>query len=135
MFFGDHQPGFSIDFNRAWYADSDSSIESMERIYQSSWFLWSNYSDGMEPEHDLREDTRMNMLMSPTFLSSYLLHEANVEDDDFGYAQMAIHDSMDCVNAYGYHDASGWHRISEADAGTPIGDFLSISYYQFGSRL
>ncbi|WP_251198588.1 LTA synthase family protein [Anaerotardibacter muris] len=133
VFFGDHQPGFSWYFKEQ-FADESSEVVYQESMYQTDYFIWSNYAiegsswtnanatatatatAGSYPA--LESNTvEYRGSMAPAMLMSWTMSYIGAPLTDFEKATYVGRSWIQSSNLYGYMDVQGvWHPESELEA-------------------
>jgi hypothetical protein len=110
VFWGDHQPEIGDDFWQYCYGKSlsDLSFEEQQMMYETRYFIWTNYDI---PEAE-------NQTLSANYLSSYLLSLTGLESTGYNRYLMNLRSQIPAMNAYGYLGTDGkQHEWGSADAG------------------
>ena len=118
VFFGDHQPSMSRDYNDALFADEDE-LAHKARITIAPYFIWTNYDTGYDREESENTSPASNALAvsSANFLGAQLLEAIGAPLDDYQKALLVLHEQIQAVNTNGYCDAKGiWHDASDGTA-------------------
>lgn len=130
VFFGDHQPSISNDYNEALIAEEDE-IAHVERLYQTSYFVWANYDVAGNQQISEYADTDL------TALSATLLNIIGAPLTDYQKATLASRQTISVLNAFGYRTNDGiWHSLDDAtETSTTIDDLSFIEYLECGNKL
>lgn len=133
VFFGDHQPGFSWWFKDR-FADDSSETAFQESMYQTDYFIWSNYEiAGSEwsPINGRPQQAAQNAetldypriesntviysgTMAPASLMGWALSFIGAPLSDYQKADLASRRWVQSNNLYGFMDADGlWQPESE----------------------
>lgn len=110
VFWGDHQPEIGDDFWQYCYGKSlsDLSFEEQQMMYETRYFIWTNYDI---PEAE-------NQTLSANYLSSYLLSLTGLESTGYNRYLMNLRSQIPAMNAYGYLGTDGkQHEWGSSDAG------------------
>ncbi len=123
VFFGDHQPYFTGDYNDA-LMDDDSELAHTQRLWQTKYVIWANYDVADTDQTSARDDTSAN------FLGAQTLDLIGAPLTDYQKAQVAIRELMPAVNLIAYQGADRqwyWHgQDSDYDAG-----FYDLAHLQY----
>lgn len=109
IFFGDHQPSFSSDYNEALMSDDEGTIEYTQRLWQTEYMIWANYDVAETDQTSTIDDT------SACFLAAQALDLIGAPLSDYQKAQIAIRQEMPAINLMGYQGADRewyWHEQS-----------------------
>lgn len=116
VFFGDHQPGFSWWFKDA-YADDSSEIAFQESMYQTDYFIWSNYDIAGSEWRAGAGAALYDGSMAPASLMSWTMSFIGAPLNDYEKADYVSRWWVQSNNVFGYLDAaSSWHPMSESTA-------------------
>ena len=99
VFFGDHQPYFSDDYNDAWFTDEDDATHS-ERQYETCYFIWANYDVAGN------DQVSENQSISANYLGAVLCELIGAPLTDYQKAQLVIMEYLPIINATGFADSS-----------------------------
>lgn len=137
VYFGDHHPGFSTTLNDIFYpSEGRDSVEHVERIHQTPYFVWANYEVAGMPEHGTgldypgleAQDASADMLAAIT------LELIGAPLTPYQEAQLMLRDHVLELNAAGWMDAQGtWHTLSETSP--ELVQLLQIEYLEFAERI
>ncbi len=123
VFFGDHQPYFTGDYNDA-LMTGDEEIDHTQRLWQTEYVVWANYdvagADQTSPEDDI----------SANFLGAKTLELIGADLTDYKKAQLAIRELMPAVNLIGYQGADRdwyWH----GQASDYVAGFYDLAHLQY----
>lgn len=127
VFFGDHQPWFTGNYNDAWYVD-ENSAEHLCRTYQTSYIIWANYDvAGNDQASEVRD-------VAASSLSSLLMQVIGAPMSDYQKAHMELLQALPVVDAVCYQDLFGfWHLPNESSGVEATdqarADFELMQYY------
>ncbi len=110
IFFGDHQPYFTSDYNNALMSDEDE-IDHTQRLWQTKYVIWANYDVAETDQTSTQDDTSAN------FLGVQALNLIGAPLTDYQKALVAIRQEMPAINLIGYQGANRqwyWHYESSA---------------------
>ena len=107
VFFGDHQPFFTDDYNDEWFEDEDD-VTHTERVWQTEYVIWANYDvagcDQTSEELDL----------STNYLAAVMMELIGAPLTDYQKAQLVLMEDMPVINSVGYQDSDGvWYAKDE----------------------
>ena len=122
VFFGDHQPYMSRDFNDALFQD-ENELDHKARISEVPYFIWTNYDTGSKPSKDVTS--------SASFLAVQLLEAIGAPLDPYQKALLVLHQQISSVSTNGFCDVDGvWHDASEGAASDhPYHQLQVLHYY------
>ena len=131
VFWGDHHPGFSTNYNDAWYGDEDEMTHT-QRVYQTSYLIWANYDVAGATQTDSSFPT------SPAYLAAMTLDYAGAPLSDYQKTQMVVRQTMPAFNAFGLMGADGkWYEVE--DENSPVAavnnDLSKVSYLHFATKV
>ena len=130
VFFGDHQPAFSGEYNDLFFTGEDD-VTHQARIYQTVYAVWANYEvagwDGNALSEEMGADT----------LAAFSLDLVGAPLTDHQKAQLALHEELPVVSGIGYKDAAGawWGIGSDGPSASLYDDLCQICYMTFGSKV
>ncbi len=111
IFFGDHQPHFTKDYNEALMTDDENEIDHTQRLWQAEYLIWANYDVAETDQTSTQDDTSAN------FLAAQALNLIGAPLTDYQKAQIVIRQKMPAINLIGYQGANRvwyWHDQSSA---------------------
>lgn len=126
LFFGDHQPAFSREYNDALFSGEDQ-LDHEARIWQTEYVIWANYDVAGSAQVSERLDTSTN------YLGSVLLDVIGAPLSDWDKAKLAVREQVPEVTLVGYRDAAwAWHEhvARGAQSGLDAYDDLRIMQYR-----
>lgn len=131
IFFGDHQPAFTPQFNDVLFAGEENQLEHQERVYQTGYFIWANYKvEGTEQKSDWQD-------ASADMLGAMTLNLIGAPLSSYEKARMIERQNIVAINAFGYLGADGSWYASD-DPSSPYienyHDMAMLNYLNFGSR-
>lgn len=130
VFFGDHQPSITKDYNDTWYANEDEDAHA-RREHVAYYTIWANYDvDGRE-QTSRRQDTSVDLL------GIQALDFIGAPTTDYQAAVLDITRQIPSLSVTGYQDADGaWHRPDdEGPTAQAYADLANIEYLNFAERL
>lgn len=129
VFFGDHQPGISFDFNEAMYPGEDV-VTHAERIYTTRYFIWANYDIAGNDQISARDD------LSTSVLGAKLMEIIGAPMTNYQKATLAARAEVPAINSVGYRGTDGlWHDLTADDRSKTVDDLEWIQYLNFGSKV
>ena len=130
VFFGDHQPSVSVDYNDGLFPGEDELTHTL-RTYKTDYFVWANYEVTADAQQSDEVET------SPAYLGSMALKAIGAPLSGYQQASLGARLSMPAVSLMGFKDAEGsWHQASEGAPATDTYDRLAmVTYKEFGSRV
>lgn len=130
VFFGDHQPSMTPDYNDAWFTDEDDITHS-QRIYHTEYVIWANYDvAGHEQTSEVRD-------ASVEVLGTLLLDAIGAPVSEYEAAQLAVNEQIQATNLHGYLGADGtWYTPEEDSPYKELYDEMSlVEYLNFAERI
>ena len=130
VFFGDHQPSMTPDYNDAWYVGEDDLTHS-QRVYHANYLVWANYDvagcDQSSAERDLSVDA----------FGSTVLDAIGAPLSDYQKAQQAVAQQILATNLHGYLGADGaWYTPEEEGPYRQLYDQMAmVEYRNFAERI
>ncbi len=130
VFFGDHQPSITKDYNDTWYANEDEDAHA-RREHVAYYAIWANY------DVDGREQTSSRLDTSVDQLGIRALDLIGAPTTDYQAAVLDITRQIPSLSVTGYQDADGaWHRPDdEGPTAQAYADLASIEYLNFAERV
>ena len=130
VFFGDHQPSMTPDYNDAWYRGEDELTHS-QRIYHADYLVWANYDIAGQDQKSDTLDTSVDVLGTIT------RDAIGAPLSTYEEAQMAVNEGVKAINLHGYLGADGnWYQ---PEAESPYAELYRqmsyVEYHNFGERL
>ena len=112
VYFGDHQPSFTADYNERFFADEGDTLEYTQRTYQSSYMVWANYdiagADDLLPTQ--------TSATSANYLAAQVLELIGAPLTDYQKCTLEIRESMPLINRIGYSDIYGIWANDSSDS-------------------
>ena len=128
VFFGDHQPYFTNDYNDDLFANEPDGPEHQARVYQTAYVIWANYDVAGNDQTGAVLDT------STGFLSSMVLDYMGAPLTSYQKAKLMLQRSVPAVFAYGYLTSDGsWHALNESMEARD--DLARIQYLEFALKV
>ena len=130
VFFGDHQPGFSPDYNDAFFPGEDELVHEA-RTYKTDYLIWANYDVAGNDQASATQET------SPSYLGAMVKNMIGAPLTDYDKARLGARLAVPSVNLMGYEASDGsW---CEPEPGSPDydtwRDLALVAYERFGSRV
>lgn len=110
VFFGDHQPYFSTNYNDRWFTDEDEAVHS-ERIWQTDYVIWANYDVAGRTQESEEEDLSCN------YLGAELMELIGAPLTDYQKATLEAEETLPLLNVTGFQDSDGAWYLKGADVG------------------
>ncbi len=124
LFFGDHQPAFSREYNDALFGGEDP-LEHEARVWQTEYVIWANYDVAGNAQVSERLDTSAN------YLGALLLDLIGAPLDNGYKARLAVREELPAVSLVGYRDAEGvWHEHVARDASSGLDAYDNLRAMQ-----
>lgn len=118
IMYGDHQPSLGSASDRLFFPTSGTPEEDIKQ-YITPFLIWANY--------DI-EDQTIDKL-SANYLSSLILHTANMELTPYQQFLYDLKDSFPVITLYGCYDANGTFYESVDDIDSELIDTYRILQY------
>lgn len=118
IMYGDHQPSLGSASDRLFFPTSGTPEEDIKQ-YITPFLIWANY--------DI-EDQTIDKL-SANYLSSLILHTANMELTPYQQFLYELKDSFPVITLYGCYDANGTFYESVDDIDSELIDTYRILQY------
>lgn len=131
VFFGDHQPGFANELNWAAFGESWDHGNTA-RIYQTPYFIWSNYDVAGFDQATQYLDTNISSL------ASQVLEYAGVPLSTYQKASLTLQESLSFVNVFSYRGDDGiWYSVDDEESPNIalLRDRSSIQYRHFAENI
>ena len=130
VYFGDHQPGISPDYNDVIFPGEDE-LAHEARTYKTDYLIWANYDVAGNDQVSAVQET------SPSYLGAMLKNMIGAPLTDYERASLGARLAMPSVSLMGYEAADGtW---CAAEEGSPNYDtwheLAMVTYERFGSRM
>jgi hypothetical protein len=130
VFFGDHQPSLSIDYNDAWYQDEDD-LTHTQRVYHANYLVWANYDVAGQQQAGAELDVSVDTL------AARVLDAIGAPLSDYQKAQLACGTQILATNLHGYLGADGTWYTAKQDG--PYAELYRqmalVEYHNFGAKL
>ncbi|MDI9590348.1 MAG: LTA synthase family protein [Acidobacteriota bacterium] len=130
VFFGDHQPSMTLEYNDAWYPNEDDVTHS-QRIYHTEYLIWANYNvSGRLQRSDVR-DTSVEVL------GTIMLDAIGAPLSRYQKAQLAVNQQIQATNLHGYLGADDiWYRPDDDSPYKELYDKMAlVEYLNFAEKL
>ena len=130
VFFGDHQPSMTPDYNDAWFTN-ESDIEHTQRVYHSEYVIWANYDVAGHKQKSTVRDTSIDVL------GSICLEAIGAPLTPYQSAQMAVNEQIKATNLHGYLGSDGtWYTPEEDSSYKELYDKMAlVEYLNFAERI
>lgn len=134
VFFGDHQPFFSSEYNDLWYTDEDDATHA-ERLWQTDYLIWANYDVAGS------EQTSEEVALSANYLGTVMMDLIGAPLTDYQKACLQIMQNLPAINSTGFATRQqDWYlkgtEIDEEDGAAAVDaelarlDLWTMQYYQ-----
>ncbi len=126
VFFGDHQPYMTVNYNAA-YGYDDGGDDFQQNVYQTKYIMWANYDvEGNAQESEVVD-------LDASSLGAAFLQAVGAPLSDYQKARLKLRDALPVINAVGYRDVDGdWHFPGEdsgiAETDTARSDFEAMEF-------
>lgn len=130
LFFGDHQPSMTPDYNDAWYQEEDDLTHS-QRVYHANYLVWANYDVAGAKQSGTVMDTSVDVL------GSILLDTIGAPLSDYQKAQLAVNTKIKATNLHGYlgDDGTWYEPEAESDYADLYYQMSLVEYLNFAEKL
>lgn len=130
VFFGDHQPSMTPDYNDAWYVDEDEMTHA-QRIYHANYVVWANYDVEGASQKGKKKDISIDVLATTT------LNSIGAPLSDYQKAQVVTGREILATNLHGYMGSDGqWHDPeSDSEYSEAYGRMALIEHLNFARKL
>ncbi len=116
VFFGDHQPSMTPDYNDVWYLEEDDLTHS-QRVYHANYLVWANYDVAGQDQKSAELDTSVDVL------GTLVMEAVGAPLSEYQKAQLAVNREIKATNLHGYLGADGiWY---EPEAESPYADLYN----------
>lgn len=120
VFWGDHQPFFPDTYNDRWFTNEDDATHQ-ERLWQTSYIIWSNYDVAGNSQTSHEED------LSSNYLSSELMKLIGAPLTDYQKAHLTLRQSLPALNSVGYEDSQDRWLLSSSKSGEAYNDTIAAA--------
>ncbi|MDO4797018.1 MAG: LTA synthase family protein [Coriobacteriales bacterium] len=130
VFFGDHQPSITKDYNDTWYANEDEDVHA-RREHVAYYTIWANYDVAGREQTSRQVDTSVDLL------GIQMLDLIGAPPTDYQAAVLDITKQIPSLSLTGYQDASGtWYAPDDdGPAAQAYADLATIEYLNFAERI
>ncbi len=130
VFFGDHQPSMTPDYNDAWYQNEDD-LTHTQRIYHADYLVWANYDVAGQAQDGDTRDTSVDSL------SGEVLSAIGAPLTNYQKAQCAVGTQILATNLNGYLGADGtWYTPEQDGPYHEVYDKMAlVEYLNFAEQL
>ena len=130
VFFGDHQPSMTPDYNDAWYPEEDDLTHS-QRVYHANYLVWANYDVAGQDQKSAERD------MSVDVLGTHVMEAIGAPLSTYQRAQLNVSESIQATNLHGYLGADGvWYTPDDEGTYRELYDQMAlVEYLNFAERL
>ena len=130
VFFGDHQPSMTPDYNDLWYQGEDD-LTHTQRVYHANYLVWANYDiEGCEQKSDAA-DTSVDAL------GSIVMNAIGAPLSTYEKAQLAVNEQIKATNLHGYLGIDGtWYTPEQDGPYAELYDQMSfVEYLNFAEQV
>ena len=130
VFFGDHQPSMTPDYNDLWYQGEDD-ITHTQRVYHADYVIWANYDVAGSEQRSDDADTSVDVL------GSIVLDAIGAPLTTYEEAQLAVNEQIKATNLHGYLGVDGtWYTPDDEGPYAELYDKMSfVEYLNFADRI
>lgn len=130
VFFGDHQPSLSVDYNDYWYADEPEEARA-RRAFSTDYVIWANYDVAGRDQSGTSDETSIDLLGAMT------LDLIGAPVSDYQAAQLGIRESIPSFSAADYQGADRqWYApTSDGTYSQAYKDMAQIEYLNFATKV
>ncbi len=130
VYFGDHQPMLSSDFNDYWYTNEPEN-EHARRVFSTNYVVWANYDVAGQEQKGIADETSIDML------AAQMLDLIGAPVSDFQAAQLDIRASIPslAVRDYQGKDRNWYAQDSTGQYSQSYYDLSLIEYLNFATKV
>ena len=130
VFFGDHQPSMTPDYNDAWFTNEPDIVHS-QRIYHTEYIIWANYDVAGRSQTSTVRDASVDVL------GTIALDAIGAPVTRYEAAQLAVNQQILATNLHGYLGADGtWYTPEEDGPYRSLYDEMSlVEYLNFAEKI
>lgn len=128
VFFGDHQPYMTLQYNNSWYPDEEDAVHA-RRVFQTDYVVWANYDvAGSAQESEVAD-------VSASFLGADVLQHIGATLTDYQKAHLELRRVLPEISGACYEDAAACWHPSNQDSGVvetdqARRDFAMMQFFQ-----
>ena len=130
VFFGDHQPAMTPDYNDLWYPEEDE-LTHTQRIYHTEYLIWANYDVAGNDQASTYRDASVDVLGTIT------LDAIGAPLNTYEEAQLAVNQQILATNLNGYLGADGvWYPPESTSPYSELYHKMSlVEYLNFAEKI
>jgi len=130
VFFGDHQPSMTPDYNDLWFPNEPQLTHS-QRIYHTEYVIWANYDVSGREQASTVRDTSVDVL------GTIMLDTIGAPVSQYEQAQLAVNEQIKATNLHGYLGADGtWYTPEEDSPYRELYDKMGlVEYLNFAEKI
>lgn len=130
VFFGDHQPSISLDYNDRWFTGEDD-LTHTQRIYHAQYLVWANFDVAGSDQTSAEEDTSVDVL------ASRVLNAIGAPLTTYEKAQLAVNEQIKATNLHGYLGLDGtWYTPEQEGPYAELYNKMAlVEYLNFAERV
>lgn len=130
IFFGDHQPSISMEYNDYWYANEPDDAHA-RRAFSSNYVIWANYDVAGRDQTGKEDETSVDML------ASVALDLMGAPVSDYQAAQLDIRTLIPSLSASDYQGADREWYVPDTNGtyGQAYHDMSLIEYLNFATKV
>ena len=130
VFFGDHQPSMTPDYNDLWFMGEDE-LTHTQRIYHTEYIIWANYDVAGNNQTSTYRDTSVDVL------GTIMLNAIGAPVNDYQASQLAVNQQILATNLNGYLGADGtWYTPEQQGPYADLYHKMSlVEYLNFAEKI
>ena len=130
VFFGDHQPSMTPDYNDLWFPEEDE-LTHTQRIYHTEYLIWANYDVAGNDQASTYRDASVDVLGTIT------LDAIGAPLNTYEEAQLAVNQQILATNLNGYLGADGvWYPPESTSPYSELYHKMSlVEYLNFAEKI
>ncbi|MBR3234636.1 MAG: LTA synthase family protein [Atopobiaceae bacterium] len=130
VFFGDHQPSMTPDYNNLWFPGEDDLTHS-QRVYHAQYLVWANYDVAGCEQASTECDTSVDVL------GTRVRYAIGAPLSTYEKAQLAANEQIAAINLHGYLGIDGtWYNPDEDGPYAELyGKMALVEYLNFAEKV
>lgn len=108
VFFGDHQPSVSVEYNDYWYPNEPEGVHA-RRAYSTAYVVWANYNVAGRDQRGEQDETSVDML------AAQMVDIMGAPVTDFQAAQLDIRSHIPSLSVSEYQGADRMWYAPDAE--------------------
>ncbi len=130
VFFGDHQPSMTPDYNDAWFVN-EPDLEHSQRIYHTEYIIWANYDVAGNSQTSTVRDASVDVL------GTIALDAIGAPVSDYEAAQLEVNQKILATNLHGYLGDNGtWYTPEQGGPYRELYDKMGlVEYLNFAEKV